>query len=263
MSKKICGVLIEPRFMTNISTLIQNFHDVLPDVDLIFFCGKTTYLFFKRYYRLNDKVKVISLETDNLTANEYNDLLKTSHFWERLMEYEYTMIIQTDGCLCKNSKFKIEDFYQYDYIGGYTPFKWWWKETKGLHDINDYQCFNGGFSLRRNAAMLDVIKAYPPLASESFSEMQPFEKFGEDLYFVVGLLKLKSQNKRKYNVGLDEFATGFCTHTHYVKNTFCVHKLDDCADTDQLLKFLEYCPEFVSFVDARKLIKKIHENTGV
>ena len=41
-------------------------------------------------------------------------------------------------------------------------------------------------------------------------------KYHEDLYFVSGMLKLK------YNVGLDKFATNFCTHTHFINKTFCL-----------------------------------------
>jgi len=51
-----------------------------------------------------------------------------------------------------------------------------------------------------------------------------------------------------YKVGLDEFSTNFCTHTHYVNDTFCVHKLDNYVQKDELQKFLEYCPEFIHFI---------------
>jgi len=76
-----------------------------------------------------------------------------------------------------------------------------------------------------------------------------FCAYGEDLYFVVGLLRLNASidGNAFYKVGLDEHATKFCTHTHYVNKTFCVHKLDNYVTNHQLMKFLEYCPDFKYF----------------
>jgi hypothetical protein len=193
------------------------------------------------------------LKVDNFTANEHNDLWKSLEFWQYFIDYSHILTIQTDGCLCKNSKYIIEDFLHYDFIGGYTPNKWWWKETHGLHNYSDYQCFNGGFSLRNIKAAIDVITHCPPLPTKDFSEDLSFASYGEDLYFTVGLLKLKNLGFN-YNIGLDEFATNFCTHTHYVKNTFCVHKLDNYVDNSMLYNFFEYCPDFKLFT--AEVIKK-------
>lgn len=247
-SPSVCGVLVEPRFLQNIHPLICNFKKVLPNIPLLFFCGKNSFEFFKKMYENDNLVQLFPLDTDNLTADKHNDLWKDINFWNHF-DYDYILTIQTDGCLCENSSFQLSDFFHYDYIGGYSPFKWWWKETNGLHDYNDYQCFNGGFSLRNVNAMKDVLKTFPPLPTKGFSPEIPFQMYGEDLYFVVGLLKLNQQkNKKIYNVGLDQFATNFCTHTHYVTNTFCVHKLDSYQDKNIVSKFLNYCPDFSSFI---------------
>jgi hypothetical protein len=246
--KTVSGVLVEPRFLQNIHPLILNFKKVLPNTILYFFCGLNSYDFFKSMYENDNLVKLIPLDTDNLTAEKHNDLWKNIDFWNHF-QTDYILTIQTDGCLCENSSFQLSEFLHYDYIGGYSPFKWWWKETNGLHDYSDYQCFNGGFSLRNVNAMKNVILSFPPLPTKGFTPELPFEAFGEDLYFVVGLLKLNQQNNTKnYNVALDTFATNFCTHTHYVSNTFCVHKLDSYVNKETLAQFLNYCPEFSSFI---------------
>ena len=244
--KSICGVLVEPRFLNNIHPLITNFKKVLPNTKLYFFCGKNSFDIFSNMYLDDPLIKLIDLNTDNLTANSHNDLFKSTSFWEHFDE-DYALTIQTDGCLCEKSSFKITDFLHYDYIGGYSANNWWWKETKGLHNENDYQSFNGGFSLRNIKAMKTVLQTFTPLPSKLFSPELHFTAYSEDLYFVVGLLKI-NRDKHQFNVALDEFSTNFCTHTHYFKKTFCVHKLDSYKNRSFVSTFLKYCPEFSSFI---------------
>lgn len=245
--KKIVGVLVEPRRMDSVYKLIENFRDVLHGTDLIFYCGKSNYDHFVEYYKHDNNIKVKSLSVDNLTAKEHNNLWKDLCFWNDFVNYEYILTIQTDGCLCKDSIFTVDDFMDYDYIGGYSEYKWWWKETKGLHNYEDYQCFNGGFSLRKVNSMIDVLKMFSPLPTEDYRPEISFRSYGEDLYFVVGLLLLNKEHSKCYKVGLDEFAINFCTHTHYKRRTFCVHKLDNYVTENVLDDFLKYCPEFINF----------------
>lgn len=250
---KICGVLVEPRKLEATCKLVENFHTVMPARMLFFFCGISFYGYYRLLFADDPFVTVISCGTDNFTAESHNDFWKTRRFWETFTGYTHVLTIQTDGCLCTRSTRKIEDFLQYDYVGGYTPHKWWWKETQGLHKFTDYQCFNGGFSFRRIQCMLDVIDAFPPLPSQGFREDLSFRSYGEDLYFVVGMLMINSvRSTNVYKVGLDEFSTHFCTHTHYVHDTFCVHKLDNYVDGSELTRFLEYCPEFNDFTDSNR-----------
>ena len=253
MSERVCGLLIEPRGLTNITILIDNYIRVSKKQGnesmgkLYFYCGASRFKFYSNLYKKNYQIEVISLGLDNLQVHQHNDLLKSAGLWKKLHDdgYTYVLTIQTDGCLCESSEFKISDFINrgYDYIGGYTPYKWWWKETEGLHDYNDYKSFNGGFSLRRITALLDVINKFDPLPSRGFEQGIDFKSYGEDLYFVCGMFKLK------YKVATDEYSTNFCTHTHWVKPSFCVHKLDNYTkDVDQMIEFLKYCPEFLPFM---------------
>lgn len=244
---KICGVLVEPRRMSNIHVLIDNFQKVMPGRVLFFFCGTSHYNYYKGCYGEDSSIRLIDVGVDNFTAKTHNDLWKTMSFWDNFNEFTHVLTIQTDGCLCEESDYKIEDFLNYDYVGGYTPYKWWWKETNGLHRYSDNQCFNGGFSFRKIKSMKDVIRNFPPLPTEDFREDLSFRAYGEDLYFVVGLLTLNATNDKNYKVGLDELATRFCTHTHYIHKTFCVHKLDNYVSRSELVRFLEYCPLFINF----------------
>lgn len=250
---KVCGVLVEPRFLDNIVILIDNFQKVMPARHLFFFCGSNKYDYYTNLYKDDFLITIIDLKINNLNAKQHNNLWKTLSFWENFDNYTHILTIQTDGCLCENSTYKIEDFYKYDYVGGYSAFKWWWKETQGLHKYSDYQCFNGGFSFRKIQSMKDVLKTYPPLPTEDFYPGLSFRSFGEDLYFVVGLLTLNNRYiedtiNNKYILGLDELATKFCTHTHYFHKSFCVHKIDNYINKQSLNYFLKYCPEFKDFI---------------
>jgi hypothetical protein len=98
--------------------------------------------------------------------------------------------------------------------------------------------------------MKDIIHLFPPTPTEPFSESLAFTSYGEDLYFVVGMLTAnKENNKTIYKVALDEFSLNFCTHTHFIKPTFCVHKLDAYhkPNSSMIQNFLSYCPTFASF----------------
>jgi hypothetical protein len=184
------------------------------------------------------------------------------------------LTINTRGCLCENSEYKIEDFFKYDFVGGFAPSKFLSNENRDLRNLSDYEFFNGGFSFRRIRAIKDVINKFPPLPTGNNNENSSFRAYTEDLYFVIGLLLLNSTGmyidnvvkdidnvvkdidiyqgnkdlKKKYRVGLDDLATKFCSYTYYVDKTFCVNELDNNIGPQQLDKFLKYCPLFKNFM---------------
>jgi len=243
--KSIAGVLVEPRLVKQIYYLIENFFNVMPNNILYIFCGKNHKIIHNNILKTNrnfDKINIIELDVINLDFASYSDLFKSYYIINHIKE-DYILTIQTDGCLCEKSTYSINDFLKYDYIGGYAREGWWWKETHGLHNINDFQCFNGGFSLRNKNAMIKVIDTFKPKKTCSFYKGCDFCSFPEDLYFTVGMLKLN------YVVGVDKFATNFCTHTSYVSNTFCVHKYKHYEkNSDCLNNFLNYSPEYRRFL---------------
>ena len=51
-----------------------------------------------------------------MNALTCSDFMITRSLWESL-DGDYCLTIQTDGSLCKNSDYKIEDFFKYDYLG--------------------------------------------------------------------------------------------------------------------------------------------------
>jgi hypothetical protein len=245
---KICGLLIETRKLNNIHMLIDNFQKIMPARVLYFFCGNLNFEYYYNFYKDDPFIEVKNLYKDDLNFKEYNDLLKSIEFWDQFDNYTHVLTININGCLCENSKYKIEDFLKYDYIGGYTPNKLWWKETQGLHYYSDYQCFNGGFSFRKIKSIKDVLETFPPLPTKKFNTDLSFKEYTEDLYFVSGLLLLNLRHINQiYTIGLDNFATNFCTHTHFVSKSFCVYKYDQFVNNNKLEIFFKYCPNFINF----------------
>lgn len=237
-----CGILIEPRDHFAINFVIYNFFEVFQNTTLYFFCGKTFYTSNKKLELLKKykNLKIINyLKSDNLSFMEYNDVCKSLDFWDYFIE-DYSLVIQTDGCICKNSHYKIEDFFKYDYVGGYSYYRW--REIDGIFDNEIYHCFNGGFSLRNIKAVKECLIVYKPMKSKDYEPGQNFREYGEDVFFVIGMKKLG------YNVGIDQYATNFCSHTNYISNTFCVHKLYYFVDKSIILKFLEYCDDFINII---------------
>ena len=239
--KEVVGIFIEPRKLKQVQWNIVNFFRVLPDTPLYFFCGKNLKPYWDGILSDFEDLHIIELPVENLNFQTYSDTMKDIKFWDHF-NADYCITIQTDGCLCKNSPYNINEFFQYDYVGGYAPQGWWWKETKGLHKKDDYQCFNGGFSIRNIHACRSVLRRFPPQPSIGFRKGNPMESYAEDLYFVCGMLKLK------YNVGLDKHATKFCSHTDFTEPTFCIHNLKRYKKGETLQKALAYATEYQMFL---------------
>jgi hypothetical protein len=94
---------------------------------------------------LKDDINIYQLPYDNLTEPMYNMLLTNGGFWKSIYNNpEYVLIFQTDCILLKDN---IDEFLQYDMIG--AP----WRHSP-------YKGCNGGFSLRKREAMIDICKKY-------------------------------------------------------------------------------------------------------
>lgn len=252
----LAGLFVEPRRLKQVVLNIVNFQRCLPKKKLYFYCGKDNKKYHEaEMYAYNERndvkinisdIQIIELDTTNLNFETYSNLLKNKDIWETI-EADYVLTIQTDGCLCEKSPFKIEDFFKYDYVGGYTPNNHW-REIKKMKTKppGNFWCCNGGFSLRNRKRCLQVIDHFKTSKTERYHNKCPVENYAEDLYFVVGMLHLG------YNVGFDEFATQFCSHTHFKKGSFCIHKLDNYASKKVVSLSLEYCEVYRNFLVKHK-----------
>jgi hypothetical protein len=223
--KKNAIVIVEPRAHELLKQVIDNFNDIMDKSwDLYVFHGQSNKEFaHNATNHIKDRNKfLIPLDTDNLNANEYNKLLKDKNFWNKI-NAEHILVFQTDSILCKNSKYKIDDFLKYDYIG--CPYNGTiigdntkiWGETNHFYGI-------GGLSYRKKSFMMDCIN--------NNSNIEP--EFAEDVFYSNCVAK--SKNKPESANVLNKF----CTQFFGLDISFGVHKPTQLADRET---FSKYCPE--------------------
>jgi hypothetical protein len=177
------------------------------------------------------KLIIRELKYNNLTSNQYNDLLKKKELWLSL-EGDYALTIQTDGFLNPHSVHQIQDFFKYDYVGGKLYyFKY------NIFRMRKESTFNGGFSLRKISSCLKVISNYPP---KKTNLDRSIESYPEDTYFYILMEKLK------LNIGNDDFSKNFCFYNKYFKkrSPFCIHNIIKFLDSKQYDKFLNEYKDF-------------------
>lgn len=244
-SHSLIGLLIEPQDLATVVDVIENFYTVLQDqrIPLHFYCGKGLKNTWEQRLKQFVSLHIFELPVSTLQVHEKSDLLKDISLWEKLGSYTFVLTLDTRGCLAPQSVWKIQDFFSYDYVGGYAQEKWWWKETEGLHDYNAYQCFNGGISLRKIESCKEVLRTFFPGKTKEFQSKQEFPHFFEDLYFVVGLLHLDKE------VALDSHGVQFCSHTQLIPGSFAIYLIDFYhPSSDYIGSVLQYCPTFAKFL---------------
>jgi hypothetical protein len=167
-SERYTAVIVEPRkhratqfVLTNILTNLDERWDV------IFYHGTENgewvrqiveqHLSYQRH-----RITFRSLGVKNLTIRGYNDLLVSRSFNAQIPT-ETFLIFQTDSMICPKYRGRIYEYIgRYDYVGA----PWY---NNGQPEIG-----NGGFSLRRRSAMLDIISWYH------------YNGENEDIYFALG-----------------------------------------------------------------------------
>ena len=115
-------VIVEPRAHKLLKPVIENFDELMDKSwDLYVFYGKSHENYAKESTNKikGRKVYLLPLETDNLTADEYNALFRQISFWNKV-KADNILVFQTDTFLCKGSINKINDFMKFDYIGSKT-----------------------------------------------------------------------------------------------------------------------------------------------
>jgi hypothetical protein len=218
-------VIVEPREHKLLKQVIDNFHSIMDKSwDLYVFHGKSHKEFADNATKdIKDRNKfLIPLDTDNLNANEYNRLFRNKSFWDNV-KAEHILVFQTDTVLCKNSKYKIEDFMKYDYIG--CPYNGTiigktgkvWGEDNYFYGI-------GGLSYRNKSFMIDCINKNSNVPPNS----------PEDVIFSNCVAESKNKPESA------EVLNKFCTQFYGLDKSFGVHRPTHLADKET---FSEYCPE--------------------
>lgn len=230
-------VIVEPRQHELLQYVCENYDANMDSSwDLYVFHGKSNGDFAKESTRNIKKrnVYLLPLDTDNLNADQYNELFKQASFWNRV-KAENILVFQTDSVLCPSSKYNIYNFTKYDYIGcesfngvlGNVLGAW------GNRDPEEYKKNHfygvGGLSFRTKSFMMQCIRNNP--------DIKP--TFPEDVFFSNCVAK---SNRRPTDA--TQLAQ-FCSQRLFSQESFGAHKVTEMKKKNgdkHLQKFLQYCP---------------------
>ena len=227
------AVIIEPRKHKALEFVLKNFTSMLDERwTFIIFHGNNNEDYVKDIintklsYNIN-RIKLINLNVDNLSINDYNSLLFSSSFYDNI-KTELFLIFQTDTMICSNYKNNIYNFLNYDYVG--SPW------NVNFFNLNRY-VGNGGLSLRRKSKMLEIIN--------KFSDQ--IKGFNEDVVFSIKFydnidIKIPSVEEAK-NFGIEQI---------YNDTSFGVHKPWIYHDSDTLHKINDFCPGLNTLIELHK-----------
>lgn len=128
------AVIVETRRTNDIrSKILNHFHYLNKDWELFIFHSKENGSLF-----IDLKAKLINLEK-HINKEEYNALLTSTSFWEKI-PHEKILIFQHDSGLLKPG---IEEFLEWDYVGSPIP---------------NTHTQNGGLSIRSKSVMLNILQ---------------------------------------------------------------------------------------------------------
>lgn len=204
----LAAVIVEPRFHPCIPLVLTEFSYVLGSAwSFIVFTGTLNYNWMndqcEKYIGKKNKYEVKQLEYDNLSLNQYSQLLMSEWFWESI-QAEHILIFQTDSLPLRNSPHKIDKFLQYYYVG--AP----WKQPDFCPGYQ-YAVGNGGLSLRRRSGCLAAVR------STTIPKTGP-----EDIFFATFF----NENMDKYPSAPYQIAGQFSAETFIVdQHPWGIHKV--------------------------------------
>lgn len=201
------AILIEPRKHKAVQFVLRNLLENLPTTWAIWFVHGATAGPWAQQIRNSfravdqERICLVPAPTDTFSSQgEYSTYVASREFIESIPTEQF-LIVQTDSMINPAQKHKLWQFLQYDYVG--APWPW-----------ANIQVGNGGFSLRRKAALLKVIDHLGPLKTDL-----------EDQYFAFGMLATKAFVPTK------EVAREFAVEQLFHPAPFAVHNVWDHMPT--------------------------------
>ena len=152
------AVIVETREHDALPFVLNNVMSVLPEeYSLQIFHGTSNYEYVydsveNDMMLLDKEVEFTNLNIDSISADDSSlEIMLTKDFWNKVVG-ENVLYFECDTMLCPNSEFKIEDFEDFNYIGGY------WGNELGMMNQKYNRVMNGGLSFRKKSFMLDIIE---------------------------------------------------------------------------------------------------------
>ena len=220
-------IIVEPRPHPLLGPIIRNFDTRIPkEWDLYVFHGPSHAAYANESTRgvsPNRRTFLKALDTDNLTADEYNTLFKSAQFWDRI-DADDILVFQTDAVTCAKSQWNIDSFTDLDYVGcAYDH-----QIGPGVHWGKDHSFYgSGGLSFRKKKFVMECIAANPNIDPHA-----PEDVFYSDCVE-------KSPNKPKDASTLAKF----CTQNSYMEPSFGAHQIDKQLAPHHRALFVDHCPE--------------------
>lgn len=225
------AVIVEPRNHKALKLVLSNFNENLnKDWKFLIYHGNLNKKFIEEIIKnnkMNNRSKLISLEKDNLSINDYNRLFYTEYFYKNI-DTDYFLIFQTDTLISNKYKDNIYKFLDYDYVG--AP----WKTINKVG--------NGGLSLRKKTKMLEMLRkgGYIKDNGEFHYEDRFFTNtFGND----IGI---------SLNTPSIEQAKEFSVETIFSFNSFGLHKPWDYLSKTELNLLKNNFPELEELIMLNK-----------
>jgi len=212
-------LIIEPRKIPHLHNVLMNtFSFLKKDWNYVFYCGKSYFSYWKE--TLPSYFIIRPLECDNLTPEEYSNLLKSKELWESLYG-TFVLTVQLDTWIFNDEPYTIDYYLNLNksYIGGNMNYQWVQLSNYGIDP--QIKNFNGGLSLRKKEDMLKIIETFPPEKTLDYWTLTQtkthFSTYAEDVYFTIGCYKLN------LNIGDDTESCKFACHTISYDKCFGIH----------------------------------------
>jgi hypothetical protein len=208
------AVFIECRCFPHIEFLIRNaIYKLGEEWSHTIVCGVTNYSYILEIVgKISSNIRVIKINSNNLSVTEYDELLTSLNFWEKLRG-EKILIHQEDSLLFKSN---MMDFIEWDYIGAPLPL--------GTNDTSN-GVGNGGLSLRTKSVMVEIINKVAPIKTKYNTSTIDYMKTNglsyppEDIYFSKNMQDLNIGKVADWNT-----ASHFSSESYYNENSFGGHK---------------------------------------
>lgn len=177
MNYNYTAIIIEPRKHQALEFVLNNACLCLPtEWNVILFHGTKN----EEYARIivnklnsqyNDRITMVNLNVENLTNEEYNQLLVTKSIIYENILCETFIVFQTDSMIFKEYAHLLNDYLEYDYVGAPWPI-----DDREVEKSCGY-IGNGGFSLRKKSKMLEIIEKidYTPAVNEDMYFNIPYD----------------------------------------------------------------------------------------
>ena len=222
-------VIVEPRRHRHLQHVLDNFDaNVPPHYDLYVFHGKSSGDFARAAAagvvgRRRRRVVLVPLDTDNLSVDEYNALLKDpARFWSHI-DAENVLLFQTDAIMCSKTEHKLADFEHLGYVGcAYST-----RAGRGTHWGSRAYWGVGGLSFRKKSAALECLAKMPHQPADA-----------EDVFYSECVEAGYGQRPRD-GVQLSQF----CSQAQMNHKSLGGHRVKDGMDPGARARFVDYCPE--------------------